>query len=165
MKLSDLRGRAVVDVNDSKKLGELADIVIDPATRKPVGIKVKSGLFSQAQVVPIEHLKSVGPDAVTVTGQGPQSNPQGGDPAAPDTAVPPLQEPLDASTIHGHKVITDSGTLVGEVQDIVLDPATLAITGYEVRPGGLFARAQEIPVTSEVRHGQDLITVPSSLLS
>ena len=130
--------------------------------------------FGQPQVVPIEHLRSVGPDAVTVAGRAEQAivpqteittqetTPQE---AIPETALPPLQQPLDASEIHGHKVITDSGTLVGEVQDIVLDPGTLAITGYEVRPGGLFARAQEIAVTPEVRHGENLITVPASLLT
>lgn len=173
MKFSELRGRAVVDINDSKKIGELTDILIDPATRRPVGIKVKSGLFGQPQVVPIEHLRSVGPDAVTVAGHTeqaivqqsdsdvPQTLPQ----TAPEPALPPLQQPVDASDINGHKVITDSGTLVGEVQDLVLDPGTLSITGYEVRPGGLFARPQEIAVTPEVRHGENLITVPASLLN
>jgi sporulation protein YlmC with PRC-barrel domain len=176
MKLSELKGRAVIDISDSRKLGEFSDILIDATTRKPTAIKVKTGLFSHPHIVPIEQLKSVGSDAITVAAQVADTpspapaQPEGQTdpnthPGGQTDPLPPLKEPLPATGIQGHKVITDTGTLVGEVQDIIIDPTTLAITGYEVRGGGLFARPKEIEITPEVRHGNDLITVPSSLLS
>ncbi len=164
MRLSELKGRAVVDITDSKKIGELSDILLDPATRKPTAIKVRTGLFSQALIVPMDQLKSVGPDAITVAGQA-SAAPPDSQPEAQSAPLPPLKEPIEATSIQGNKVLTDTGTLVGEVQDIIIDPATLEITGYEVRAGGLFTRSQEIDITPDVRHGDDLITVPSSLLS
>lgn len=185
MKISELKGRAVVDINGSRKMGELSDILIDPESRKPVSIEVKSGLFSKAQTVPASQVRSVGPDAITVTGTGMStgvatSTMPGDQARVPDLNFDaqtgaPLTAPLTSSStpaaaitlssLLGDKVITDTGTLVGEVQDVLVDPATLAVTGYEVRGGGFFAKAQDIMITPEVRHGERLITVPASLLN
>jgi sporulation protein YlmC with PRC-barrel domain len=69
------------------------------------------------------------------------------------------------TTVLGNKVVTDAGTLVGELQDVLLDWANLTITGYEVREGGVFAKTQEFTATPDLRFGEKIITMPAQLLS
>src|SRR6059058_5439314 len=68
MKFSELKGRAVVSLDSATKLGEVEDLLLDTDSRETIGVKVKTGLFGGTLVVPIAQVKSVGPDAVTVTG-------------------------------------------------------------------------------------------------
>jgi uncharacterized protein YrrD len=128
---------------------------MEPVSRHIMSLKVRTGRFSASQLVPVDAVKNVGVDAVTI--------------AAPAGATPPSVEsepPLVAlSGILGNKVVTDAGTLVGELRDVLLDWANLTILGYEVREEGLFAKVQEFPATPEVRFGDKIITLPAQLLS
>ncbi len=97
----------------------------------------------------------MGADAVTIASTA--------EPAPPSASgAPPL---IALSTILGNKVVTDAGTLVGELQDVLLDWANLAITGYEVREGGVFAKTQEFTATPDLRFGEKIITMPAQLLN
>lgn len=155
MKFSELKGRAVVDVDDAKKLGEIENLLLEPGTRRVSSMKVKTGgLFSTPLTIAISQLMNIGPDAVTVKA----------DIASPSQAASD-QDSVELTSVLGHKVVTDAGTLVGEVQDVLLDPVSAAVTGYEVREGGIFAKSLEISATPEVRYGEKLITIPSPLPS
>ena len=68
MKLSELKGRAVVHIDNAEKIGELADLLVDPDSRRVVGISVRHGLFGESRTVPAAQVKSIGADAVTVLG-------------------------------------------------------------------------------------------------
>lgn len=157
MKFTELRGRAVLEINSAKKIGEFEDILFDPDNLKPISIKVKTGLFNPAQFIPVSQLKGIGPDAVTFAGD--PANMASG--AQGDAN---LQTPMQASGILGDKVVTDTGSLVGEVHDLVIDPDSLSVQAYEVKPGGLFTRGHEIQTTPDVRHGDNLVIVPASSL-
>ncbi len=189
MKFSELKGRAVVSLEDARKVGEVEDILLDPHSRRTSGIKVKTGLFSPPVVVPVEQVKGVGPDAITFTPRvereqgvkverveaeaGAQVQAQAQAQVPPAPAERPAPQATDADEAAGRsisltgmlgdKVLTDTGTLLGEVQDVLIDPATLTVTGLVVGTGGLFARSRDIPLSSEVRYGDKLITVPAPL--
>jgi uncharacterized protein YrrD len=155
MKFSELKGRAVVSLDNAQKMGEVEDLMVEPVSRHIVSLKVRTGLFSAAQFVPAGEVKNVGVDAVTIAahaGPAPQSA----------EGAPPL---VELTRILGNKVVTDAGTLVGELRDVLLDWANLTITGYEVSEGGLFAKVQEFTATPEVRFGDKIITMPAQLLS
>jgi uncharacterized protein YrrD len=155
MKFSELKGRAVVSLADARKIGEVEDLMVEPASRRIESLKVRTGRFRAAQFVPAGEVKNVGVDAVIVAANA--------DPAAPGGASgSPL---VELTRILGNKVLTDAGTLVGELRDVLLDWATLTITGYEVSAGGLFAQAQEFTATPEVRFGDKIITMPAQLLN
>jgi sporulation protein YlmC with PRC-barrel domain len=174
MKFSELRGRAVVNLDDARKVGELDDLLWEPAGWRTVGVKVRTGLFSQPVIVPVEQVKSVGTDAITFSVQTTQAQAGGMAPApaqsmeqaapeAPAASAAEARAPAQLTDLLGSKVLTDTGTLLGEVQDVLVDPATLAVTGFVVGTGGLFARSREIPLTIDVRYGDKLITVPAPL--
>jgi sporulation protein YlmC with PRC-barrel domain len=154
MKFSELKGRAVVRLEEAQRIGEVEDLMIDPVSRHIVSLKVRTGLFSAAELVPAAEVKNVGADAVTIALPV--------EPAPQSAAGAP---PIALTSILGNKVVTDAGTLVGELQDVLLDWANLAITGYEVREGGVFAKTQEFTATPDLRFGEKIITMPAQLLS
>ena|SRR5687767_1589975 len=155
MKFSELKGRAVVNVEDAKKIGEIDNLLLEPTTRQVSSLKVKTGgLFSTPMTIAISQVMNIGPDAVTVKA----------DKASPGQAQGD-KESVEVTSLLGHKVVTDAGAMLGEVHDILLDPVSAAVTGYEVRDGGIFAKSLEISATPEVRYGEDIITIPAPLPS
>jgi uncharacterized protein YrrD len=155
MKFSELKGRAVINVEDATKIGEVENLLLEPGGHQLLGLKVKtSGLFSSPLIVAISQIINIGPDAVTVKA----------DPVTSDKSNS-RKEWVELTAILGNKVVTDAGTMVGEVHDVLLDPVSASVTGYEVREGGLFAKSLEIAATSDVRYGEKLITIPAPLPS
>ena len=155
MKFSELKGRAVVNVEDAKKIGEIDNLLLEPDTRQVSSLKVKTGgLFSTPLTIAISQLMNIGPDAVTIKADTVSTN-----------QAPSAQETVEVSSLLGNKVVTDAGALLGEVHDVLLDPVSAAVTGYEVREGGIFAKSLEISATPEVRYGDNLITIPAPLPS
>lgn len=175
MKFSELKGRAVINLEDARKVGEVEDLMLDQDSRHIVSLKVKTGLFSSSRLVPAADVKNIGADAVTISGSAgaPNTPPDavGSNPSPPDqqSASTGDSESLPAlvklTSSLGNKVVTDTGTFVGELHDILLNWADLTITGYEVREGGLFAKTQEFAATPEVSFGEKMITIPAQLLN
>ena len=155
MKFSELKGRAVVDVEDAKKIGEIDNLLLEPGTRQVSSLKVKTGgLFSTPLTIAISQLMNIGPDAVTIKAD-----------TGSLSQAPSAQETVEVTSLLGNKVVTDAGALLGEVHDVLLDPVSAAVTGYEVREGGIFAKSLEISATPEIRYGEKLITIPAPLPS
>ena len=165
MKFSELKGRAVISLDDATKIGEVEDLMVDPVSRHIVSLKVRVGHFKAAKLVPATDVKNVGADAVTLT-----TNSLLADKPA-DSTVSGVASSVSApgavglSSILGTKVVTDAGTLVGQLKDVIFDWSTLDITGYEVSEGGMFAKSQEFTATPDVRFGEKIITMPAELLS
>lgn len=168
MKFSELKGRAVVRLDTATKLGEVADLMMDPATWHIVSLKVRTGLFSAFLLVPVGEVQNIGTDAVTVVAPQPDATDSPHSPAASparagsDASAAPL---VELTAILGSKVVTDAGTLVGELRDILFDWTNLTITSYEVREGGVLGKVREFVATPEVRFGEKIITMPAALLS
>jgi len=165
MKFSELKGRAVVSLDDAKKIGEVEDLMVDPLSRRIVSLKVRIGMFKAAQLVSATDVKNVGADAVTLTTNS-LLTATPADAAGSDTAsAAGAPAAVELTRILGAKVVTDAGTLVGELKDVVIDWSTLEITGYEVREVGMFAKAQEFTATPDVRFSDKITTMPAELLS
>ena len=181
MKFSELKGRAVVNLEDARKIGEVEDLMVDPNSHHIVSLKARTGLFHAAKMVPVTDVKNVGADAVTISeGAGLANAPVDGTNAIASGNVPtsPMdgqiksadstespQALIEISSLMGNKVVTDAGTMVGELSDVMVDWVDLTITGYEVHERGLFAKAQEFAATPEVRYGDKMITIPAQLLN
>lgn len=165
MKFSELKGRAVVNVEDAKKIGEIENLLLDPGSRQVLGWKVKTGgLFSTPLILAVSQIRNIGPDAVTVAAD---TTTVGNATVATESSdqATNVQDSVELTAILGHKVVTDAGTLVGEVHDVLLDPVSASVTGYEVRGTGLFSKSLEIAASPEVRYGEKLITIPAPLPS
>lgn len=133
-------------------------------------LKIRTGLFSAPKLVPAADVKNVGADAVTVSSNdSAASTPTNtDDPGKGNQSGAEQQEarPLfEISKILGNKVVTDAGTLLGELHDVLFDWVDLTVTGFEVRGSGMFAKTQEFAATPEVRYGDKLITMPAQILN
>ncbi len=158
MKFSELKDRAVVDLERASKLGSLDNLIIDPASRQVVGLKIKSGLFNAGKVLPLSDMRSVGHDAITVS-QATLPEPDG----AVAQEEHPMQKFPDLKTIIGNSVVTQAGKLLGEISDVMLDENTLAITGYEVSSGGIFAKKHSISNSPDLNFGAKILIVPDQI--
>lgn len=201
MKFSELKGRAVINLEDARKLGTIEDLMVDAASHHIMSIKVRTGMFHSPQVIPVADVKNVGSDAVTISTGGianmvstagmadsagqqqmaASQNSSNEGPGATSSvmtsgvvspvlpAVAPVavstDAPIEITSLLGNKVVTDAGTMVGELRDIMIDWVDLTITGYEVHMGGPFTKGQEFVDTPGVRYGNKLITLPAELLN
>lgn len=170
MKFSELKGRAVINLEDASKIGEVQDLMIEPGSRRIISLKVKTGMFSAAELVPATDVKNVGADAVTISvnaghasqaGTTSEQQANGNGNGSPEGE----QALVKLTSILGNRVVTDAGTFVGELHDILLEWVDLTITGYEVRESGLFAKTQEFAATPDVSYGDKMITIPAQLLN
>ena len=157
MKLSELKGRPVVSVEQAHKLGEVDNLVVDLATKSILGLIVRTGGFiGSRQAVLLREVKSIGQDAVTVQDA---SKLNGQD------KFSELKGKPTADALLGAKVMTESGTQVGSVTDLTLDITDAQITEY-ILGEGLFdrLRGQEhfIPASSVRSLGVHLVVVADS---
>jgi len=163
MKFSELKGRAVINLEDARKIGDVEDLMVEPGSHHIVSVKVRTGMFQAAQVIPVADVKNVGGDAVTISAGSSTTESKAGGTTATSSVTP--QQLIEITSILGNKVVTDAGTMVGELRDVMIDWVDLTITGYEVHDGGIFAKAQEFGDTPDVHYGDKLITIPTQLLS
>lgn len=73
VRMSDLRVRAVVNVHDGRRLGNIEDLEIDPETGQILAIVVPApssffGLFAREgdYVIPWERIQKIGQDVILV---------------------------------------------------------------------------------------------------
>jgi uncharacterized protein YrrD len=112
LKLSELRGRPVLDIDTATTLGEIDGAVVNSPEGRIAAFTVAHAAEGH-NVLPWDQIKSVGPDAVTVEGAH---------------ALRPPDDPYERGVVdgtfqaNGKKVLTTEGDAVGEVADVILDP-------------------------------------------
>ena len=167
LRLNDLVGRAVVDVEAAAKLGHVDDLILDPEGCRVAALVVVSGQSflggGTHRVLSAAAVHSIGPDAVTVHG----------------SAVEPLPGQYDhlprRRDIAGRKVVGESGKMFGHINDILVDPADGRIIGYSMADnplGGLEniltgvkpATREYLRADAELRVGHDLVVVPDDAI-
>lgn len=157
---NDVFGKPVVIMATGKQGHKVQDIVFDPSTNRVLGFIVEgSGLFGPTIGLPIEHVKSIGEDAIVI---------EAAEALSPVSELPAMHRILQhPSVLKGTKVMTESGKNLGNLKDVYFDEVTGQVEGYEVS-GGLFADAYSgrsmIPVVNILRLGQDVAFVPDSTL-
>lgn len=153
-----LIGRAVVSVADGEKAGEISDVHLDLDTRTVLGFAVggSDSLFHKEAplIVPFSGVQNIGPQAVTVT-----DNAQ---------VLTGQEVPATVATLERlrKRVVSEGGEVVGDGNDVIFDPTTGAITGFQLVPQGGFlgvgATTRVIPIADVVGFGRDVITVRST---
>ncbi len=159
MNSKQVKGLSVISIADGKKLGSISHIFIDPVQKQVVGFSVggSHSLLStdpdQGMVVDAKDVHSLGPDALTLT----NTSAARGD--ATNSSYGGL---LDAEQLTKRKVLTEGGTMVGQVASLEFDPATYRITGIETSPG-FFKSNQMIPVEQVTNIGEELVLVSDAV--
>lgn len=123
MKASELRSRSVVTLNNAVKAGTVEDVLFDPAYKVVLGFGVKKGAFKQSEAVLRTNVSAIGRDAITV--------------ATPDAInmearFSELAGAARLSQVHGTKVMTEGGELLGTIRDLIVDDDARSVTAYEL---------------------------------
>ncbi len=173
IRASELRGRAVVDVELAEKIGHIEEILLDPAGARIAGFVVTEGatsLFGGAASRIYLHASAVhaiGPDALTVRKI---------DTSEAEAAAAPLAQMPHMSEVVGRKTVTQNGAMLGTIEDILLDPATGRIVGYALGSTGPLSKLENllggpketypdyIRGDADLRVGKDVVVVPDAAL-
>jgi uncharacterized protein YrrD len=149
----DLAGLAIIDVRDGKKLGQVSETVVSPDDGRLLGFVMKSGgiLSRDESVVEIDDVRSVGADAITVEGEDLVHQ--------ADAASDAFREARGGNrALIGHKVVSQGGTVVGQVADIVISEDERRVTGL-VLGGGMFEKGDALSADRIVSVGPDVVIV------
>jgi sporulation protein YlmC with PRC-barrel domain len=124
----DLRGRTVLDVDQGRNLGQVDELLLDFDGQQIAGLVVTTGRSLLDPGEPI-HIKgsaihAIGPDAVTVRH------------SADDTPSVALEAFPHLDYVLGKTVVSQAGTVVGSVRDVLLAPDGGRIVGYELSASG-----------------------------
>ncbi len=121
---SQIRGHPVVDVSTGEKIGEVGDLLLNAERRMVEAFATKVGLLHLhgPEVIPAASA-SIGADAITFRpgGQG-----------QPDHAA--LKALPKVSDMIGVHVLTNTGRLLGTVDDARFDQNTKMLLALEVKP-------------------------------
>jgi uncharacterized protein YrrD len=159
VKASEIKGRAVVSLERVQKIGAVQGLVFDPSAARVAGLQV-GGVVGQeggGHYVPAEAVYKIGPDAITVRDVG----------ATPTGDQAAWQHLPSSGDLGQCKVVTDGGTFLGQISDVLIDESTLAIQGYDLGGGGLLdqlaGRSKFLPAQPGFRFGNGLMLVPDAL--
>ena len=162
IKGSSLIGRSVVDMDAAEKLGKVKEIIVRADGERVAGFVVTHaenilGSGGTRRSIPASALHAIGPDAITVHGAG--------DAASELDALPRMSDMV------GHKMMTQSGRLLGRIGDLLINPADGSIAGFTVgediksKLENVFNTdrthmAGYVRADADLQVGDDLIVVP-----
>ena len=153
LKSRRLLGLPVIDVETGKGLGRVHRLILDPRVRRVVALVISSGPWArEEQVLLWENARGVGTAAITVAGTQALSR----------AAHLPQLQPLLRRQVrtYGARVLTEDGTFLGTVEELVLDPATGQVVELLLASSGLRARLRPplaLPAASVVVIGEDAV--------
>ncbi len=125
---TELRGRAVIDLDAAEQIGELTDIVLDPASQCVAGLIVAQ---RPSRVVPASAVHALGPDAITVRDGGER-----------DGNLGQLAHLPRLSQVIGLTVVGGSGTVLGVLDNVQIDPRDGRILRYPLRAAHFLKRLE-----------------------
>lgn len=165
IKGSELVGRAVIDMDAAEQLGKIKEVIVQQDGERVAGFVVLHGenvlgTGGTRRTIPASVLNAIGPDAIVVHGG--------------DVADHPATE-LDAlprmSDVIGHKMVTQTGRLLGSIDDILINEKDGTVIGFVVGEGmkskleNMFSpdrahTAGYVRADADLHVGNDLIVVP-----
>ncbi len=165
IKGSELVGRAVVDMDAAEKLGKIKEVIVQQDGERVAGFVVARGenvlgSGGTRRTIPASALNAIGPDAIVVHGAGLADHP-----------VTELDALPRMSDVIGHKMVTQTGRLLGSIADILLDEKDGRVIGFVVGEGmkskleNMFtpdraAAHGYVRADADLHVGNDLIVVP-----
>ena len=135
-----LRGTPIISVDAGEKLGNADLVVFSPKERRLLGFVMRNGdvLHKDRQVVRVDDVRAIGPDAITIDDDAVvrQFN----------QADEPFRQAVESGQrLFGTQVVTESGDLLGTVDDLFLDPSSARVTSIALK-GGIGTSSDAIPI-------------------
>jgi uncharacterized protein YrrD len=156
----DLRGKKIVSVTNGEIIGEVVDVLVDPQERHIAALVTSKGnLFRrETQMLSREDITVIGKHVILSS--------------RPD--VVRNQEDFGASDqwiavsdhLRGNDVVTNDGTRIGRLQDIIVNPNG-DIIGYaltNIAVSGPIQENKQIPAASIMSFGKDVVIVDPAVI-
>lgn len=154
---SELDGLAVMTLAGGSRLGRVHDIVFHALSGRIVGFLVEpGGLLAKPRFLPAGQVHSLGADALTVADADALSNL----PAAP--AEPDI---LEARSLAGRAVMTEAGTALGTVKDVLVETEGLVVPSLVLATSFLdnaLHGRPSLPLALVRTVGKDSLVVPNT---
>jgi uncharacterized protein YrrD len=132
MTASQIRGLPVVTVREGEDVAEVRDVIYDPEAGRLVGLSLNQRGFlagRRREVLPAESIHAIGQDALMVLDESSL--------VAPADAPDDVAHPATERNVVGDDVLTEGGTSLGKVTDLVLlVGSTGDVVGYQVDKAG-----------------------------
>jgi uncharacterized protein YrrD len=168
IKGNQLLGRAVIDMEAAERLGRIKEIIVQHDGERIAGFIVVRGetivgTGGTRRMIPASALHAIGPDAITVRGSGMKGG------------LAQLENLPRMSDIIGRKMVTQSGRLLGLIDDMLINREDGRIVGFVVGEG-LRNRLESIlnpqrsrlhgyvRADADLQVGKELIVVPDDAL-
>jgi uncharacterized protein YrrD len=167
IKGSQLIGRAVIDMEAAERLGKIKEIIVQRDGERVAGFIVVHGETivgsgGKRRMIPASAVYSIGPDAMTVRGSSIQD-------------LAELDNLPRMSDIIGHKMVTQSGRLLGVIDDMLINRADGTVVGFVVGEGvrnkleNIFNPQRSrihgyVRADADLHVGKELLVVPDDAL-
>lgn len=158
MKLQDMIGLAVRDVEEGNEVGQIVDILLD-SNWKITGIELESKSFfnNHVKVVAWEEIVAYGEDAVMIRSESSVEKTESEQIA--HTFI------LGKNKIKDLQVLTATGTIIGRVSDVYFDQKMgNTIVALEISDGlvtDLIEGRKWLPCSDEMSIGENAVMVPA----
>ena len=159
VKWTEIRGKAVVSLENGKKVGTCDDFYFEPQTHEVYALRVKTGMFSH-QILVAARVNSVGQDAITIANEAALQS------QSEDKKIATLPQ---GESMLAYKVLSASGTLIGTVGNILLytnTPSTLQVAAFELSGGlreKLGGHYPTFAASQVLSYGKDVLVIPDDL--
>jgi uncharacterized protein YrrD len=125
---SAIRGLPVVTISGGEDVAEVRDLIYSPEAGRVIGLTLnKRGFLAgrRREVLPAETIHAIGRDAVMIDDESSL--------VMPKDAPADVGEPPSERDVTGDEVLTEGGTSLGHVKDVVvLVGGTGEVVGYEI---------------------------------
>lgn len=136
MRMTELKGRAVIDPTSARKLGVVVDVLVDATAARLAAVDVAAAAAEPPERIPVDAIARIGRHAVMLTRHSPSSPwpsaAKSGSASAEDGSGEVVDHRLDYGSLVGLEVLDEGGDRVGYLQDARVDPDSLAVTAYEL---------------------------------
>ncbi len=157
MDIKQLKGIAVVAIDDGARLGSVSDVLVDLDHRCVRALVMNEGglLRGNNRILDIGDVRSVGADAVMI---------QSRDLLKADREDTRYQTFPNLHTISSLRVVSQNGDLVGNMSTINFETSDGTFTDLEISKHGLLGSFQAkivVPAAAAVSMGRDVIVIPN----
>ncbi len=132
MTASQIRGLPVVTVRGGEDVAEVRDVIYDPEAGRLVGLSLNQRGFlagRRHEVLPAAEIHAIGQNAIMVLDEASL--------VAPVDAPEDVAHPATERNVLGDDVLTEGGTSLGKVTDLVLLVGSSGdVVGYEIDKAG-----------------------------
>src|SRR5207245_4351261 len=123
MRMTELKGRVVVDPTTARKRGVVVDVLVDATTARLAAVDVSAPEADGAERISADWIARIGRDAVMLART-----------SVPEEGEPPgaTEDCLDYASLVGLEVLDEGGDRVGYLEDAQVDPDSLSVTAYQL---------------------------------